>query len=83
MYAEVITHFLFPLFAINSFPRHGQTVRDIKNPLAIFHPQCLDFMLTEFRGDWLNSLGVVYRIPGAYAFKQTIIADFLLGWGKK
>jgi hypothetical protein len=83
MYAEVITHFLFPLFAINSFPRHGQTVRDIKNPLATFHRQSLDFMLTEFRGDWLNSLGGVYRIPLHAFSKQALIADFLLGWGKK
>ncbi len=29
-------------FAINSSPRHGQTVRDIKNILAILRPQCWD-----------------------------------------
>jgi len=69
--------------AIISFPRHGQTVRDIKNPLATFHPQCLDFMLTEFRAMCLNSLGGVFHIPLHAFSKQALIADFLLGWGKK
>jgi len=45
--------------AINLFPRHGQTFQDIKNPLAIFHPQCLDFTLTEFHGILINTLEVL------------------------
>ncbi|KAG1924564.1 hypothetical protein F2P79_026097, partial [Pimephales promelas] len=63
-----------------SFPRHGQTVRDIKNPLANFHPQCLDFTLTEFRRMWIKALGGVFEIPLRAFYKQTSIADFLLGW---
>ncbi|ROL45219.1 hypothetical protein DPX16_23714 [Anabarilius grahami] len=51
---------------------------DIKNPLAIFNHQCLDFMLTEFGGDRINRLGGVYQIPEHAFFKQPIIADFLL-----
>ncbi len=38
-------------FAINSSPRHGQTVRDIKNILAILRPQCLEIMFSEFGGN--------------------------------
>ena len=68
----------FSYLTIISTPRHGQTVRDIKNPLAIFNHQCLDFMLTEFGGDRINRLGGVYQIPEHAFFKQPLIADFLL-----
>ncbi|ROJ57628.1 Peptidyl-prolyl cis-trans isomerase FKBP10 [Anabarilius grahami] len=56
----------------------SQSVRDIKNPLACFHHQCLDFMLTEFGGNRINCLGGVYQIPEHVFFKQPIVADFLL-----
>ena len=69
----------FSLFALISTPRHGQTVRDIKNPLAIFHPQCLEIMFTEFGGNHVKNLWQVYQIPEHAFFKQPWIADFLLG----
>ena len=65
-------------FALISTPRHGQTVRDIKNPLAIFHPQCLEIMFTEFRGKRLKVLRGVFQIPEHAFFKQPWIAHFLL-----
>lgn len=45
-----------------------QTVPDIKNPLAILHPQV-----------WMIPLGGVYQNPGRAFFKQPIIGDVLLG----
>ncbi len=60
MYAEVITR--FSVFTISFLPRHSQTIKDIKNPLAILHPQCLEIMLTKFGGEWKKSLGRVYNI---------------------
>ncbi len=51
MYVDVIRRFLSLIFRINSSPRHGQTVRDIKNILAILRPQCLEIMFTEFGGN--------------------------------
>ena len=53
----------FSFLAIISKPRHEQTVWDIKNPLAIFHPQCLEIMLTEFGGKRVKNLWQVYQIP--------------------
>ena len=53
----------FSFLAIISTPRHEQTVRDIKNPLAIFHPQCLEIMLTEFGGNREKNLWQVFQIP--------------------
>ena len=53
----------FSFFALISTPRHGETVRDIKNPLAILHPQCLEIMFTEFRGKQLKFLRGVFQIP--------------------
>ncbi len=50
-------------FAINSSPRHGQTVRDIKNILAILRPQCLEIMFTEFGGNRVVIFRGVYQIP--------------------
>ncbi len=60
----------FTFLAIISFPRHGQTVWDIKNPLANFHPQCLDFTLTEFRRIWIRALGGVFKIPLQVFYEQ-------------
>ena len=60
----------FSFFALISTPRHEQTVRDIKNPLAILHPQCLEIMITEFRGKQLENLRGVYQIPEHALFKQ-------------
>ncbi len=53
------------ILAITSSPRHGQTIRYIKNPSAIY---CL-----------LKILGGVFQIPERVLFKQPWIADFLLG----
>ncbi len=64
-------------FAINSSPRHGQTVRDIKNILAILRPQCLEIMFTEFGGNRVVIFRGVYQIPEHAFFKQPWIADFL------
>ncbi len=50
-------------FAINSSPRHGQTVRDIKNILAILRPQCLEIMFPEFGGNRVVIFRGVYQIP--------------------
>ena len=63
-----ISCFLF--LAIISKPRHEQTVRDIKNPLAIFHPQCLEIMFTEFRDERVENLRRVFQIPEHAFFKQ-------------
>ncbi len=57
-------------FAINSSPRHRQTVRDIKNILAILRPQCLEIMFSEFGGNRLVILRRVYQIPEHALFKQ-------------
>ncbi len=57
-------------FAINSSPRHGQTVRDIKNILAILRPQCLEIMFTEFGGNRVVIFRGVYQIPEHALFKQ-------------
>ena len=46
----------FSFLAIISTPRHEQTIRDIKNPLAILHPQCLEIMLTKFGGNRVKNL---------------------------
>ena len=53
----------FSFLAIISTPRHKQTIRDIKNPLAILHPQCLEIMLTKFGGNRVKNLWQVYQIP--------------------
>ncbi len=58
--------------AITSSPRHGQTVRDIKNILAILRPQYLEiiFMFTEFGGNRVVILRGVYQIPEHALFKH-------------
>ncbi len=58
------------ILAITSSPRHGQTVRDIKNPSAILHPQCLEITLTGFGARLLKILGGVFQIPEHVLFKQ-------------
>ncbi len=63
MYVDVIRRFLSLIFAINSSPRHGQTVRDIKNILGILRPQCLEIMFTEFGGNRVVIFRGVYQIP--------------------
>ncbi len=63
MYVDVIRRFLSLIFRINSSPRHGQTVRDIKNLLAILRPQCLEIMFTEFGGNRVVNFRGVYQIP--------------------
>ena len=60
----------FSFLAIISTPRYGQTVQDIKNPLAIFRPQCLEIMFTEFRGERVENLRGVFQIPEHAFFKQ-------------
>ncbi len=55
---------------ITSPPRHGQTVRDIKNPSAILHPQCVEITFTEFGARLLKILGGVFQIPEHVLFKQ-------------
>jgi len=40
---------------ITKKPFCGQTVQDMKNPLANFHPQCVGFRLPEFRSMWMNA----------------------------
>ncbi len=65
-------------FIINSSPRHGQTVRDIKNILAI----CVPNVLRSFHRVWWQSGGKLQRSISnsrAWFFKQPWIADFLLG----
>ncbi len=66
-------------FTINSSPRHGQTVRDIKNILAIFaSPMSWDHVHRV----WWQSGGKLQRSISnsrAWFFKQPWIADFLLG----